>query len=59
MVPALHDNEDVLVVVPIDRLDQCSKTPVEVVHAESVVMAMVMAMAMARMEGGCCGDDER
>ena len=54
---SLHDNEDVVVVVPIDQLDQCSRTQVEVVDAESVVMAM--AMAMERMEGGCYGVDER
>ena len=38
VVASLHDGEDVLVVVLIDRLDQCSKTQEEVVDAESVVM---------------------
>ena len=59
VVASLHDNEDVVVVVPIDQLDQCSRTQVEVVEAELVVMAMAMAMAMERMEGGCYGVDER
>ena len=59
VVESLHDSEDVVLVVPIDRLDQCSRTQVEVVEAESEVMAMAMAMAMERMEGGCYGVDER
>ena len=57
VVESLHDSEDVVLVVPIDRLDQCSRTQVEVVEAESEVMAM--AMALERMEGGCYGVDER
>ena len=59
VVESLHDSEDVVVVVPIDRRDQCNRTQVEVVDAELVVMAMAMAMAMERMEGGCYGVDER
>ena len=43
VVASLHDGEDVLVVVPIDRLAQCSKNQVEVVDAESVVMDLLVA----------------
>ena len=57
VVMDLHDGEDVEVVEPIDRLNRCSRNQEEVVDAESVVMAM--AMAMERMEGGCYGVDER
>jgi len=39
VVVSLHDNEDVVVVVPIDQLDQCSRSQEEVGNAELVVMA--------------------
>ena len=56
MVPVLHDGKDVVVVVPIVQLDQCSRTQEEVGVAQSVVP---MAMAMARTEALCYGVDER
>ena len=58
MVPALHDGEDVVVVVPIDRLDRYRRTQEEV-GDDAELVVMVMAMAMEQMEAGCYGVDER
>ena len=56
MVASLHRvDEDDVVVVPIDQLDQCSRSQEEVGYAQSVVP---MAMAMARMGELCYGVDE-
>ena len=43
VVESLHDSEDVVLVVPIDRLDQCSMNQEEVVDAELVVMDLLVA----------------
>ena len=58
---SLHDGEDVLVVVPIDRLDQCSRNQVEDGNAESLVMAslhvdaesVVTDLLVARVDDRC------
>ena len=43
MVASVHDGEDVVVVVLIDQLDQCSRTQVEVVDGLLVVMNLLVA----------------
>ena len=48
MVPALHDDEDDVVVVPIDQLDQYSKNQEQDDDAESVVTDVLVV-----------GDDDR
>ena len=61
VVAAVHDGEDVVVVVLIDQLDQCSRTQVEVVVAESLVMAslhddaesVVTDLLVARVDDRC------
>ena len=49
VVPALHDDEDDVVVGPIDQLDQCSRNQEEVGYAESVVTDLLFVD----------GDDDR